>query len=36
LTGEGVGLVVACGGGSAIDAGRAVAALLGNAGDPLD
>jgi alcohol dehydrogenase class IV len=29
-------VVVACGGGSAIDAGKAVAALLGNGGDPLD
>ena len=33
---EGVDLVVSCGGGSAIDAGKAVAALLGNGGDPLD
>jgi alcohol dehydrogenase class IV len=33
---EGVDLVVACGGGSAIDCGKAVAALLGNGGDPLD
>ncbi len=33
---EGVEIVVACGGGSAIDAGKAVAALLGNGGDPLD
>jgi alcohol dehydrogenase class IV len=32
---EGVELVGACGGGSAIDAGKAVAALLGNGGDPL-
>ncbi len=29
-------LVVACGGGSAIDAGKAIAALLANPGDPLD
>ncbi len=28
--------MVACGGGSAIDAGKAIAALLGNGGDPLD
>jgi alcohol dehydrogenase class IV len=33
---EGLEIVVACGGGSAIDAGKAVAALLGNGGDPLD
>ena len=33
---EGADLVVACGGGSAIDAGKAVAALLGNGGDPLN
>jgi len=33
---EGVEFVVACGGGSAIDAGKAVAALLGNGGDPVD
>jgi alcohol dehydrogenase class IV len=33
---EGVDLVGACGGGSAIDCGKAVAALLGNGGDPLD
>lgn len=29
-------VVVACGGGSAIDAGKAIAALLANGGDPLD
>ncbi len=29
-------MVVACGGGSAIDAGKAVAAILGNGGDPLE
>jgi alcohol dehydrogenase class IV len=29
-------VVVACGGGSAIDAGKAIAALLGNGGDALD
>ncbi len=29
-------LVVACGGGSAVDAAKAVAALLANGGDPLD
>jgi alcohol dehydrogenase class IV len=33
---EGIDVVVACGGGSAIDTGKAVAALLGNGGDPLD
>jgi len=32
----GVELVVACGGGSAIDAGKAIAALLANGGDALD
>jgi alcohol dehydrogenase class IV len=32
----GAEVVVACGGGSAIDGGKAVAALLGNGGDPLD
>jgi len=32
----GADVVVACGGGSAIDGGKAVAALLGNGGDPLD
>jgi alcohol dehydrogenase class IV len=33
---HGADLVVACGGGSAIDLGKAVAALLANGGDPLD
>ena len=33
---EGAEIVVACGGGSAIDAGKAIAALVGNGGDPLD
>jgi alcohol dehydrogenase class IV len=33
---EGCDLVVSCGGGSAIDAGKAIAALLTNPGDPLD
>jgi alcohol dehydrogenase class IV len=32
----GCDLVVAFGGGSALDAGKAIAALLGNGGDPLD
>jgi alcohol dehydrogenase class IV len=34
--GAGCDLIVACGGGSAIDTGKAIAALLGNGGDPLD
>ncbi len=33
---ERASIVVACGGGSALDAGKAIAALLGNGGDPLD
>jgi len=33
---EGIQLVVACGGGSALDGGKAIAALAANPGDPLD
>lgn len=34
--GQGCDLVLALGGGSAIDGGKAIAALLGNGGDPMD
>lgn len=33
---EGCDVVVSLGGGSAVDAGKAIAALIGNSGDPLD
>ena len=33
---EGCDVVVSLGGGSAVDAGKAIAALIGNGGDPLD
>ena len=33
---QGCDVVVACGGGSVIDGGKAIAAMLANAGDPLD
>ncbi len=33
---EGCDIVVACGGGSVIDGGKAIAAMLANPGDPLD
>lgn len=36
LNADGIQVVVGCGGGSAIDAGKALAAMLANPGDPLD
>ncbi len=34
--GEACDLIIACGGGSALDAGKAIAALMANPGDPMD